>query len=190
MKNCIALSFLLALGLALNAQSTSEDKSVKDRSNKFGFGFKLQQVDQDYGIGMDFTSPYFAKGNMAVRLNVLFHYHEHYSLDLNENTWTPYVVSKLGFIGVGGRPVSFLRLYGEGGALMGIPSTEFSSGDLFFGGYGHFGFEFFMSNSSREVASYYIELGGVGSGGRADKLFGNPIYHNGFSIGTGFRFYL
>ncbi|HEY5825345.1 MAG TPA: hypothetical protein VIT44_13315, partial [Cyclobacteriaceae bacterium] len=60
---------------------------------------------------------------------------------------------------------------------------KFSSEQFVFGGYGLFGFEFFMHSSS----NYFIELGGIGTGARADKIASQPIYSNGFLISTGFR---
>ena len=35
--------------------------------------------------------------------------------------------------------------------------------------------------------NYFIELGGVGTGAKADKIAFKPIYSNGFLIDVGFR---
>jgi hypothetical protein len=38
--------------------------------------------------------------------------------------------------------------------------------------------------------NYFIELGAVGTGAKADKLPTNPIYSNGFLMSVGFRFHV
>ncbi len=148
-----------------------------------GFGFQLNQYQRDFGAGLNVTSPYMANDKFALRLrgNVLFHEH----VQGAETTWTPYTNASLGFIGVVGY-VGNVRLYSEGGVIGLFPSSEFSSENLNFGGYGLFGFEFFFNNSG----NYFVEIGGVGTGAKADKLPAQPIYSNGLVIGTGFRFHL
>jgi hypothetical protein len=47
-----------------------------------------------------------------------------------------------------------------------------------------------MSSHPDVPVSYFIELGGVGTGANADKVTGNPIYSNGFLISVGFRGYI
>lgn len=103
----------------------------------------------------------------------------------NETEWTPYVNFSLGVVSVGGEVGGFMRLYGEGGVLILLPADEFSSESMEFGGYGLFGFEFFMNKK----ANYYIEIGGVGTGAKADKIVTKPIYSNGLLISAGFRFH-
>ena len=58
------------------------------------------------------------------------------------------------------------------------------------GGVGGFGFEFFTpTNTMNAPVSYFIEIGGVGSGARAANLPGQPILLNGFLVQSGLRFY-
>ena len=101
-------------------------------------------------------------------------------------TWTPYSNASLGLIGVGGMIGDHVRLYGEGGIVGLFPSSDFSSERFEFGGYGLFGFEFFMNRAS----NYFIEIGGIGSGAIADRIDNQPIYSNGLIISTGFRIHL
>lgn len=171
----LAFFFLL---FAAGAQETPLNKGV-------GFGFQLNQYQRDFGAGLSITSPYFANERVAVRLrgNVLFH--EHPDLEGTETTWTPYSHASLGVIGVVGH-IGDIRLYSEGGLICLFPSDAFSSERSHFGGYGLFGFEFFFNNRG----NYFIEIGGVGTGAKADKLPGRPIFSNGLVVGTGFRFYL
>lgn len=64
-----------------------------------------------------------------------------------------------------------------------FPSDAFSSRSVQFGGYGLFGFEFLLDQHMR----YFLEAGGVGTGARADRIEGAPIYSNGFVINVGVR---
>lgn len=149
-----------------------------------GFGFQLVQYQDDFGIGFNVVSPYFLKKRVGVRLKANLMYNENVVDGLS--TWIPYSNVSLGVIGVGGYVNDRIRLYGEGGMIGIIPSPEFSSSDLDFGGYGVFGFEFFFGN----MGNYFVEVGGMGTGAVADKIATQPIYSNGMSLSTGFRFFL
>lgn len=150
-------------------------------SNKFGASFHLCQYQRDFGFGMNITSPYFAHGRIALRLKGNMMYYQH--IKGNLTTWSPYYNASLGIIGVGGKVGEFIRLYGEGGVVGLFPSEEFSSESFVVGGYGLFGFEFYMMRSF----NYFIEIGGIGTGAVADKIQYEPIYSNGLLISTGFR---
>ncbi len=81
-----------------------------------------------------------------------------------------------------------IRLYGEGGFLFVFPDSSFDSDTFVFGGYGHFGFEFSMPNTSGSVSlSYFIELGTNGIGAKTNS---KDTYLNGFAVSTGLRVYL
>lgn len=149
----------------------------------FGMGFHLIQNHEDFGLGLNVTSPFLVSNNVAVRLRGNFLWHEHLN-DENKTTWSSYSNISLGVIGVGGVVGNFLRLYGEGGFVMLFPSIDFSDESTVFGGYGLFGFEFFMHSHS----CYFIEIGGIGTGAKAEKITGEPIYSNGFSVGVGYRY--
>lgn len=173
--------FITAILISLSSMSLAQKANV---SNRLGLGFQLNQYQEDFGMGLNMTSPYFIHEKVALRLRANLMYHEH--TKEAETTWTPYSNVSLGLIGGSGFVADFIRLYGEGGLLTLLPSEEFSSGDPVFGGYGLFGFEFYMAPK----ANYFIELGGVGTGAVADKLANNPIYSNGLTISAGFRMHL
>ena len=175
MKKLI-LFFLLIFCISENLKA--QESQI---SNRLGLGFQLCQYQNDFGLGLNMTSPYFFYDHMAVRLrgNLVFYQHA----QNNETVWSPYSNFSLGMIGVGGKVGEFIRLYGEGGVVLLLPSEEFSTRSKELGGYGLFGFEFYMSHSF----NYYIEIGGVGIGANADKLVNSPIYSNGFLINVGFR---
>ena len=175
--------------IALHAQAQDlqepqivlEDKSL---NTGVGFGFHISQFQQDFGIGINVTSPYFVHDRIAVRLKGNFVFNE--IVQGAVVNWIPYSNVQVGVIGVGGFVGEHIRLYGEGGAIGLLPSEEFSSEDFIFGGYGTFGFEFFMNKAN----NYFIEIGAVGTGAREDKIATRPIYSNGLVISTGFRFCL
>lgn len=171
----LALLFMSVILLAQEPQ----------RRNGIGIGYQINQYQRDFGLGFNLTSPYFAHKQIAVRLrgNLLFNEHEKNG---NETVWTPYSAVSLGVIGQGVPISDRVSIYGEGGALCLFPSGEFSEKNTVFGGYGLFGFEFYMSSFS----NYFIEIGGLGSGAVADKIPKKPIYANGLLINAGFRFIL
>ena len=146
-----------------------------------GFGVQVNQYQRDFGIGVNANSPYFIHDKVGVRLRANLMYHQH--LKDESVTWSPYFNVSAGLIGIAGYVGDYIKLYGEGGVIGLFPSSEFSSEDFVFGGYGLFGFEFYMNNSS----NYFIEIGGVGTGATADKVPTNPIYSNGLLISVGFR---
>lgn len=149
-----------------------------------GFGFQLNQFQRDFGFGASITSPLFVHDHLGVRLRGNLMFYEH--VENGTTTWSPYANMTLGLIGIGGTIADFIRLYGEGGVVMLMPAESFSGEDFVLGGYGLFGFEFFMDR----YINYFIEIGGVGTGAVADKLPSSPIYSNGLLISTGFRVHL
>ncbi len=171
------ITVLITISLSVDAQDEQKMNS------NLGMGFHLIQNQRDFGLGINLTSPYFANNKIAIRARGNFMWYEH--LDNNgTTTWTPYSNLSIGIIGVGGEIGNFARLYGEGGLLVLLPSGDFSSESTDIGGYGLFGFEFFMNSSS----NYFIEIGGVGTGATADKIPDNPIYSNGLMISVGYRY--
>ena len=176
--------YAIAIVMLCFALSISAQEKPQSPGKGVAFGFQLGQYQKDFGLGVNITSPYFLYENVALRLRGNLMYYEH--VMNGEVTWTPYSQFSLGVASVGGRVGNFMRLYGEGGVMMILPSNDFSAESTDWGGYGIFGFEFFM----QPHFNYFIEIGGVGSGARADKIPTNPIYSNGLIIQTGFRIQL
>ena len=173
----LVAGLIIIITCAPHAQEASISKKVT-------FGFQLNQYQKDFGLGLSVTSPYFAHSRLAIRVRGNLMYLEHLK---NENiTWTPYSNISIGVVGVTAYISGFIKLYGEGGLITILPSSDFSNKDMVFGGYGLFGFEFYPW----QKGCYFIELGGVGTGATADKVLSNPIYSNGFLISTGFRFHI
>ncbi|MFN3195976.1 MAG: hypothetical protein ACE364_08515 [Chlorobiota bacterium] len=176
MKRMLMIAVLIML-FSIIAKSQEESKI----SNSFGVGFQLGEIQDDFGIGLNITSPYIFDNRVAVRARANFVWNEH--LDGIETTWTPYSNFTLGVVGVGGKINDYIRLYGEGGVILLLPSDEFSDGEMVSGGYGLFGFEFYHFRN----LNYFIEIGGVGTGARENTIATRPIYSNGLMINAGLR---
>lgn len=169
---------LLALCTAFATIGFAQQSTL---SKKMGFGFQLGQYQNDFGLGAQVTSPFFLYEKLAIRAKANIMWNEHLLDGLS--TWSEYSNISVGVVGMGGEIANIIRLYGEGGLLIILPNENFSSNSSELGGYGLFGFEFFLGYNF----NYYIEIGGVGTGAVADKIATQPIYSNGLIIQTGFR---
>jgi len=137
-------------------------------------------------MGLNITSPYFLHKSMAVRLRANMQFFQHIPATTPTSTiWSPYGMLQLGLVGGDGVVKKNMRFYGEGGLVVIMPNDEFSANNTV-GGYGLFGFEFFLA----KPISFHTEMGGMGTGGTAEKSVGKPIYANGFLTNVGARFLL
>jgi len=171
MKN---LSIILALLATLHL--SAQEKG-------FELGFQLNEYQNDFGLGLQLTTPYLIKDYVAVRVRSNMMFLQHLDQKTMEDTWTPYANISLGIFGQRAMIHENIALYGEGGVIGVLPSSKFSSKTMHIGGYGLFGFEFYFDPSF----SYFIEAGGIGIEATADKIPGNQIYSNGFLTSVGFR---
>jgi len=152
--------------------------------NNFALGFNINQFQNDIGIGVHIISPYCANNSVALKLGGNFEWFQH--TDNNETIWTPYQNIQIGFRGRHAIIENKIFMYGEGGTVLLLPNSKFSTKETVFGGYGLFGFEFLAN----QRLSYFVELGGMGTEAKADKIPSKPIYSNGFTASTGLRFRL
>ncbi len=131
------------------------------------------------GGSLQLTSPWFWYEKTAVRLSgsILFK---------QDVDWTPYTVFRLGLIGGDFMSNAAIRIYGEGGVLLLFPNSKFDDDIYVFGGYGHFGFEFFLAENQNPSMCYFIELGTNGVGAKTNK---GDMYLNGFALSAGLRLY-
>ena len=170
-----SLIMMLFFGTSVFAQEQ------KTPDSGLGFGFQINQFQDDFAFGLNLTSPEILNGNAAIRLKANQSYFEHL-LD-GEYVWSGYQNLSLGFVGFGGKVGQGIRLYGEGGLVGIFPSEKFSSEKFRMSTYGTFGFEFFPT----PAFNYFIELGVMTSRARADKVAGSPFFSNGFVGSVGFR---
>lgn len=181
MKNPWLLALLCLIFLIDNSNARAQGSS-----NSVSIGFELDRYHNEFGYGLNVSSPFFANDSVAIRGAATQAFYEGtVDEETGEQKWTGFGVYKLGV--VGGRIVrGFMRMYGFGGLAYVTPAKKFSDKSSVTGGFGGFGFEFI---SDRDL-NYFIELGSIGTGARADKLPGKPIYANGFLQTVGFRYYL
>lgn len=183
MKNTVLhMLFHVLTGVICGALTLHANDSDQQRANGTSIGFFLGQIQRDLHVGASITSPTFLEGAMAVRGNVALSYFEH--IVRERTTWTPYYHGRLGVVGYSAIIAGAIRCYGEGGMILLFPSPEFSEKSVIPGGYGHFGFEFLLSDH----ALYFIEIGGTGTGATADRVYTDPLFSNGFAVAAGMRF--
>ena len=171
-KTLLVLLALFLITLNLKGQ---------DQTNKLELGFSINQFQKDFGLGIHLISPYFLHSKVAVRAGANLQWFEYF--DGTETTWTPYQSIQLGLRSRSSIIENKIFIYGEGGVICLFPSNDFSGNSTDFGGYGLFGFEFKASQGF----GYFIELGGVGTGARADQVVSKPIFSNGFMMAVGLR---
>lgn len=174
-KISVCLVFILSI---LSAWAQERD------FNKFSYGFQLVKFQDEFGFGIHLLSPGIKnlRLNAKVNLNWLNHPDNH-----GNQTWTEFLNNQFG-INYHWSITNRLNLYSEGGVVFLFPNNSFSDESIGFGGYGLFGFEFFFTENTSRNPSYFIELGGIGTGAVASKIVSNPIYANGFLISVGYRF--
>lgn len=159
-----------AIFLLLGVLMGSIGLDTSELNTGFGVGTHLFQQGDDFVLGMDLGGPLFLENSMGTRA----------SLDAawRGSDWTPYFAAKLGILGSSGLAEDFARFYGSGGIHISLENAA-ASPQVLIGGYGSFGFEFFLPATGKTFA-YYLEIGGSGS----------PLEHgNGFLAGAGFRWY-
>ena len=172
-KIIILFTLVLLYGSIVVAQE-------KDQKSGLDVGFQLNQFQNDFGLGITVSSPWLIKEALQLKLRANSMFFEY--VEEETTTWQPYLNLMLSSSS-GYKPSEFIRLYGEGGVILLLPSNKFSSKETEIGGFGVFGFEFFFD----ENFTYFFEAGGVGIGANADKIENKPIYSNGFLMSVGFK---
>lgn len=174
-KIAVCLVFILYV---LSAKGQERDFS------KFSYGFQLVKFQDEFGFGVHLLSPEFKNLRLNAKINLNWLNHPG---NQGNQTWTEFLNNQFGLnyhMSITNR----INLYSEGGVVFLFPNNSFSDESIGFGGYGLFGFEFFFTENTRRNPSYFIELGGIGTGAVANKIVSNPIYSNGFLISVGYRF--
>ncbi len=187
-KRAFPAVVLTLSGFLLFSHPVAAQVELNERAAGLSVGGGLHKFQDDFGLGLCVTTPYFAGEHIAVQVSAKMSYLSGVPAEETEFTWMPYNTFTVGLIGVGGSIAKSIRLYGKGGLVFAMPNSDFSD-DSVIGGYGVFGFEFFVASEANAPVSYYIELGGVGTGATAEKLAGKPIYCNGFITSVGLKYY-
>lgn len=157
------------------------------QESNFKVGYHLNSLVDDFGLGLHVVSPGFAKNRLAIKVAGDYQWHRHLTSSAQpQETWTGYSRARIALVSQHPNESNTVRLYSEGGIQAFFLPGMLSSTPVSVGGYGVFGFEFFMGEGPR----FFIELGGSGGGASANRLLTNPSIGSGFTAATGFRFSL
>ena len=182
---------LVAMVLVFSATGAGAQTPVEPSSNVgSAVGIAVHRLQDNFALSGSWSSPAFSDGKARITAGGGVAWYPYGTSASGDQDWVPFghsrVVVESGHR-VGRAP---LRLYGFGGALLVFQSERLSDNVLAVAGIGGFGFEFFAPTSTINApVSYFIEIGGVGSGARATNLPGHPILLNGFMVQSGLRFY-
>lgn len=167
--------------------SNDQIQIQRNRMSAFALDFSINSFSNNYGLGGSISTPPFWSNNSIIRFSGTYNWVQGVPKDALTETWVPYGMLKLGLFSggfiIGGESI---RGYGGGGPVLLLPSGQVSGSSIRFGGFGLVGLEFFMQQN--HLAAMYMELGGIGTGAKAEKLKNDPIYANGFLISWGFRY--
>ena len=185
-----AVTFLMSLLLfapALRAQDAAQ-RAPDEPANHAAVGWEISSFANNYGFGARVDTPRFARGTVHVQIGASLAWVQGVPLGESDTTWAPYTLLRIGVVRstpIGSLP---LRFYGGGGLALVLPTNDVSGQTVQGGGYGLTGLELSMPEGGR--ARWFLEVGGMGTGAKADRLTNSPIYANGFTIGWGFRYRL
>ncbi len=157
----------------------------------FALGFTIHRFHDDFGLGALVSSPSFLEGLLRFSAGGGVAWFPRALDDEGYETWKGYGHTRFVFESGARIAATPLRLYGFGGVTALFLPDELSSKKVRIGGVGGFGFEFRFQRPAGGDApiSYFIELGGMGVGAKADRLPYRPLIANGFLTTTGFRAY-
>ena len=182
---------LLMIACALSATRAVAQTAAESATNVgSAIGMTVQRLQDDFGVSGSWSSPAFLNEKARMTASGGVAWYPNGTGASGDQEWVPFGHSRV--VVESGHRVgrSPLRLYGFGGAILIFRSERLSRDVLALAGTGGFGFEFFAPSSVVNApVSYFIEIGGVGSGARATNLPGKPILLNGFVVQAGLRFY-
>jgi hypothetical protein len=191
-----ALAAVVAAGATpARADATAGPPATATTSHRmregWSVGYRMHRAQDDFGIGGAFASPLFAHSSLRLTLGGAIAWSPHDTTESGDQAWASYGEGHLVVEGGMRAPGSPVRLYGFGGPMVLLLPSRMSDDRIAIGGLGGFGFEYyFLHAGSDGPVSYFTELGGIGTGARADRLPGRPLLSNGFFINVGFRLYL
>jgi hypothetical protein len=173
------------------AQEDNAPLNLDESKEHLALGMDVQRLQDDFGVGVTVSTPLVAPWFRFTLGGGVAWYP--YALDAaNHQTWELFGQSRFVVeVGPGFQKGIPVRPYGFGGASALFLPSSLSDKPVVFGGVGGFGFEFaFMRGMQSGPVTYYMEVGGCGYGGTANKLPTQPAIASGFLIGAGLRVYL
>ena len=183
-------TLVAALALFAAARTAAEEpaETVHQERNGWALGYTLHRFQDDFATGGSIATPRFARGSLRVTLAGGVAWSPHAVTSDGDQDWARYGVARLVLEGGARADGSPVRLYGFGGPMLLALPDRLSDDSFAVGGIGGFGFEYyFMKDDHDGPVSYFTELGGAGTGARADNQPGSPMLANGFFITVGLR---
>ncbi|MGB3181807.1 MAG: hypothetical protein WBB45_10485 [Cyclobacteriaceae bacterium] len=177
------MKYILVLLLSLLVLGSAFGQG-REESDVWKYGIHFSNWQQDGGGGISISSPFY-KG-MSIRVKGQVMIHEYLDDNSGQTSLASFAASTAGLAFNIGRIGETVRIYGEGGPVVVLPSPEFSTDNLSFGGYLVMGSEYIASRS-RTYLSYFIETGYVGTLARADLDRHSRYYATGFMLNAGIR---
>lgn len=172
----VRLSILLFFLVACFGQLRAQDGSP------FRIGFHLRQLAGDFGMGLNLDLPT-AQNWPTIRFAGTWQWHE--IPDGSGFDSASFLTLRAGVASKSFQIQERIRAYGEGGLLALLPSEALSDDRFELGGYGLFGFEFFVSDYGG--SAIFLEAGASSTGNGLETRPGVPAVGAGFWIGAGFR---
>lgn len=187
--SCLLIAVTFVSVIPANAQEKKAEEAAKPaRSSKFSIGFGLQTIQDDFGLELNLTTPYFSREMVAFRVRGGVAWANGVPDGETEEDWQLYAPVRIAFISSWAFAADRIRLYSEAGSIL-IFSVQDVSEETFAGtgGYGLFGFEFFAND--HVPVTYFIECGGMGTSAEADMMISDPSLANGFFATVGIHWY-
>lgn len=183
-------SLLLPLSLLVAAATLASHGEARADDARPSAGYTIHRLQDDFALGALVSSPFFLHDALRVTLGGGIAWYPHATDDRGREDWAHYGDVRLVIEGGSRGPGDSTRVYGFGGPVLLLLPDRLSSDRVAVGGMGGFGFEHHFRGAGGEwPVSYFIELGGIGSGARANALAGSPLLANGFFATVGFRWY-
>jgi hypothetical protein len=182
-------TLLICFAGAGPARAHEDAGAVREVADGVSLGYSVERLHDSFALGARFATPAWFEGAFRVTAGGGIAW---YSAEFgpNDELWQPFGHWWLSFEGgqrLAGTP---LRLYGFGGPILLWLPSPLADDDISIGGQGGFGFEFHFSEPDGDApVSYFIELGGLGTGASASRYPREPLVANGFLARVGLRAY-
>jgi hypothetical protein len=174
--NYIKLSFILLLTTLFMGSLQSQDRTA------LRAGFMIQEFAGDFGLGLQLDIPT-AQHWPVIWLAGSWLWKE---IPVNNDFGEArFQTVRLGLASKSFKVDDQIRVYGEGGVKAILLNDELSTESLELGGYGLFGFEFFVREYGG--SAIFLEMGGSSVGNGIERKEGIPTLGSGFMMGAGFR---
>lgn len=182
---------VLANAATGGAAAADSVETIHQERDGWALGYTLHRFQDDFGTGASLTTPLFLRHSLRVTLGGGVSWSPHAVTADGDQDWARYGEARLVLEGGARAEGSPVRLYGFGGPMLLALPDRLSDDGLVMGGIGGFGFEYYFMHEGRDgPVSYFTELGGAGTGARADNQPGRPMLANGFFVTVGLRWTL